>query len=263
MLLRSITYALVGLSLLPMGLIVVMSFTPDNYISFPPPSFSVQAYVDAMAKASFFVGFLRSLWIALVTAALATGLGTSVALGLVRYRFSGRELIQAIFMSPLILPQVVIGIALLLFYSRTGVASSAAALVLGHVIITIPYAIRLIGTSLFSFDTTLELAARNLGASPREAFFKITLPLLKPGILAGAIFAFITSFDNVTISVFLATPTFATFPVLVYDMLAQPIEPWLVALCSLVMLWTALLILVTQRIVGLQGLFGQELVGKT
>ena len=234
-----------------------MSFTSERHITFPPPALSLHAYFDALSRLSYFEALWRSFWIALVTAGIATTLGTLAALALVRYRFRGRDLIQGVFMSPLILPHLVIGIALLQYYSLWGFALSAPALIIGHVIITLPYAIRLVGVSLSGLDKALELAAWNLGATPRQAFMKITLPLIRPGIFAGAIFTFITSFDNVTISVFLAGPNMATFPVLVYATLDQPVEPWLVALCSIVMVLTAFLIVFVQRVVGLQGLFHQ------
>jgi putative spermidine/putrescine transport system permease protein len=262
MLRRYLTYAIVFLTLLPMLVILIMSFTSASYVSFPPPGFSLQGYAGALSKPAFFTGLVRSLWIALLTGAIATVLGTSVAMGLVRYRFRGRDLAQAVFMSPLVMPQVVIGIAMLQFFSRIGLASSALCLVIGHVVITIPFAIRLVGISVRGFDGRLELAAQSLGASPYTAFTKITLPLIQTGIWAAYAFTFVTSFDNVTISVFLATPTFSTFPVLVYDMLAQPLEPWLVALCSLVMAWTALLIVIIQRVIGVQGLFAGTTPGE-
>jgi putative spermidine/putrescine transport system permease protein len=258
MILRVVTYAIIGVVLLPLAVILVTSFTADNYVSFPPASYSLRPYYVAFTKRVYFESFFLSLWIAGVTALISTALGTVVALGLVRYRFPGRDIVEGLFMSPLILPSVVVGIALLLYYSRLGLAASPVSLIFGHVIVTIPYAIRLVGTSLTGFDRTLELAARNLGASSRIVFLKVTLPLIRPGIVAGAIFAFGVSFDNVTISVFLATPSMVTLPVRIFSALDQPLEPWLVALCSLVMTWSALIILIIQRVVGVQGLFVQD-----
>jgi putative spermidine/putrescine transport system permease protein len=256
--LRIVTYSMLGLILLPLGLILATSVTTANYVAFPPVGFSFHGYTVALKKWEYVESFGLSLWIAVVAAAIATALGTLVALGLVRYRFQGRDIVNAFFMSPLILPTVVIGIALLQFYSWVGLAVSPVSLILGHVIITTPYAIRLVATSLTGFDLSIERAARNLGATPFHAFVQVTLPLIRPGIIAGGIFAFITSFDNITISVFLATPTMVTLPVRIYSILDQPIEPWLVALCSLVILWTGVLLWMIERTVGLQGLFGAQ-----
>jgi putative spermidine/putrescine transport system permease protein len=254
--LRALTYAMVAVLLLPLVVVVMTSFTTLGYVSFPPEGFTLRWYGEALRKQEFLDSFYLSLGVAAVTAAGATLLGTPVAVATVRHRFPGRDLVTAFFMSPLVLPTVVIGIALLQFYNRIGIGATAASLVLGHVIITTPYAIRLIAASLTGLDPSIERAARNLGAAPPRAFAAVTLPLIAPGIAAGAIFAFVTSFDNVTISVFLATPRMVTLPVRIYNLWDQPIYPWLVAICSLVILWTVLLIAVIERAVSVRGLFG-------
>lgn len=247
---------MVGLLLLPLVVIVMTSFTTLGYVSFPPQGFTLKWYAEALRKTEFLDSFYLSLGVAAVTAGVATLLGTPVAVGVVRYRFPGRDLVNAFFMSPLVLPTVVIGIALLQFYNRIGLGATSLSLVLGHVIITTPYAIRLVAASLTGLDPAIERAARNLGAAPLLAFVKVTLPLIAPGIAAGAIFAFVTSFDNVTISVFLATPRMVTLPVRIYNLWDQPIYPWLVAICSLVIVWTVLLIAIIERVVSVRGLFG-------
>jgi putative spermidine/putrescine transport system permease protein len=255
-LLRAYTYAAVAALLLPLVVIMLTSFTTLGYVSFPPEGFTLRWYGEALRKREFLESFYLSLGIAAVTAVLAAVLGTPVAIALARHRFAGRALVNAFFMSPLILPTVVIGIALLQFYNRIGIGATATSLILGHVIITTPYAIRLVVASLTGLDPSVERAARSLGASPFRAFLAVTLPLIVPGIMAGALFAFITSFDNVTLSVFLATPRMVTLPVRIYNLWDQPIYPWLVAICSLVILWTVLLIAVVERVVSVRGLFG-------
>lgn len=255
--LRAVTYALVALLLLPLVVIVMTSFTTLGYVSFPPQGFTWKWYGEALGRREFLESFWLSLVVAGVTAAVATLLGTPVAVATVRYRFPGRDLVTAFFMSPLVLPTVVIGIALLQFYNRIGLGTSPASLILGHVIITTPYAIRLVSASLTGLDPSVERAARNLGAAPLRAFRLVTLPLIAPGMAAGAIFAFVTSFDNVTISIFLATPRMVTLPVRIYNLWDQPIAPWLVAICSLVIVWTLLLIALVERVVSVRGLFGE------
>lgn len=256
MVLRAFTYFMVAVLLLPMVVIVLTSVTTLGYVSFPPEGFTLRWYGEALRKREFLESFYLSLAVAAVTAALATLLGVPVAVALARHRFPGRALVNAFFMSPLILPTVVIGIALLQFYNRIGLGSTTAGLVLGHVVITTPYAIRLVMASLTGLDPSVERAARNLGAAPLRAFLAVTLPVVMPGIMAGALFAFITSFDNVTISVFLATPRMVTLPVRIYNLWDQPIYPWLVAICSLVIVWTVVLIAVVERAVSVRGLFG-------
>ena len=138
MVLRVVTYALIALLLVPLGAIVATSFTTLSYVTFPPQGFTLRWYGEALGKQEFLDSFVLSLGIALVTAVLATALGAPVAVALVRYRFPGRDLVNAFFMSPLILPTVVIGIALLQFYNKVRIGSTAGSLVLGHVIVTTP-----------------------------------------------------------------------------------------------------------------------------
>jgi putative spermidine/putrescine transport system permease protein len=256
--LRAFTYLMVGVVLLPLLVIVATSFTTLGYVAFPPQGFTLRWYGEALKRREFLDSFSLSLWVAAVTAVLAVGLGTPVAVALTRYRFAGRELANGFFMSPLILPTIVIGIALLQFYNRMRIGSTAVGLVLGHVIVTTPYAIRLVSAGLTGLDRSIELAARNLGAHPVRAFLRVTLPLILPGMVAGGTFAFITSFDNVTISVFLATPRMVTLPVRIYNLWDQPLQPWLIAICSLVIVWTALLIAVIERVVSVRRLFAGE-----
>lgn len=256
MALRVVTYVLVALLMVPLAAIVATSFTTLSYVTFPPQGFTLRWYGEALHKQEFLDSFVLSLGIALVTAVLATVLGAPVAVALVRYRFPGRDLVNALFMSPLILPTVVIGIALLQFYNQLRIGSTAASLVLGHVIVTTPYAIRLIAASLTGLDPSIERAAQNLGAPPLRAFRLATLPLIRPGLMAGAVFAFITSFDNVTISIFLATPRMVTLPVRIYNLWDQPLVPWLIAICALIILWTVILIALVERAVSVRGLFG-------
>lgn len=258
MVLRVVTYVLIALLMVPLAAIVATSFTTLSYVTFPPQGFTLRWYGEALHKQEFLDSFVLSLGIALVTALLATVLGAPVAVALVRYRFPGRELVNAFFMSPLILPTVVIGIALLQFYNQIRIGSTAASLVLGHVIVTTPYAIRLIAAGLTGLDPSIERAARNLGAPPLRAFRLATLPLIRPGLMAGAVFAFITSFDNVTISIFLATPRMVTLPVRIYNLWDQPMYPWLIAICALIILWTVIVIAAVERLVSVRGLFGAE-----
>ncbi len=256
MVLRVVTYALIVLLLVPLTAIVATSFTTLSYVTFPPQGFTLRWYGEALHKQEFLDSFVLSLGVALVAAILATVLGAPVAVALVRYRFPGRDLVNAFFMSPLILPTIVIGIALLQFYNQIRIGATAASLVLGHVIVTTPYAIRLIASSLTGLDPAIERAARNLGAPPLRAFRLATLPLIRPGSMAGAVVAFITSFDNVRTSIFLATPRMVTLPVRIYNLWDQPLYPWLIAICALIILWTVILIAVVERAVSVRGLFG-------
>ena len=254
--LRIFTYLATGAVILPLAAVISTSFTELGYVSFPPKGFTLKWYGVAFQKAAFLDSFYLSVWIAVVVAVLATVCGTLVALAIVRHRFIGREVFNAFFMSPLIIPALVIGIALLQFYNRIGLTETPFGLILGHVIITTPYVIRLTMASLTGLNPEIERAARSLGAPPVTAFMKATLPIIRSGMMAGAVFAFIMSFENVTVSIFLSTPRMVTLPVRIFDYWDKVIEPWLIAINALVILWTFVIIAIFDRFVSIRGIYG-------
>ena len=258
MLFRIITYAVMGFLLLPLFATVITSFTELNYVSFPPKGFTLKWYWDALHRPGFGASLFLSFWIAVVTAAFATLLGTLVAVAIVRHRFVGRDLLNAFFMSPLILPTLVIGLALLQYYSVVGVGTTAAGVVIGHIIITTPYATRLIMASLIGVDTKIEWAAQTLGASRVGAFIRVTLPVIREGMASGAVFTFIMSFENVTVSAFLSTPRMLTLPVRIFNYWDKVIEPWLIAIASMVIIGTFVVLAIFNRVVSVRNLYGAE-----
>lgn len=255
MVLRLFSYFMIAILMLPMVVIIATSFTELNYVSFPPQGFTLKWYAVALQRTEFISSFLFSLSIGLAVAAISTGIGCLVAVALTRFAFPGRSLFDAFFMSPLILPTIVIGIALLQYINQLGLAVSLPLLVISHVIITTPYAIRLVTASLIGIDGSIERAARNLGAPPLRAFIEVVVPLIAPGLMASAVFTFITSFDNVTISVFLSSPQNVTLPVRIFNLWDHPIEPWLIAICAVVIALTTLLIAIVERTIGIGGAF--------
>ena len=258
MIFRIITYGVMGFLLLPIVATIITSFTELGYVSFPPKGFTLKWYWDALNRPGFGASLFLSLWLALATAFFATILGTLVSVTIVRHRFFGRDLLNAFFMSPLVLPTLVIGLALLQYYAQIGVGTTAAGVVIGHVIITTPYATRLIMASLVGVDTSLEWAAQTLGASRVGAFVRVTLPIIRDGMVSGAIFTFIMSFENVTVSAFLSTPRMLTLPVRIFNYWDKVIEPWLIALASMVIVGTFIVLAVFNRIVSVRGLYGAD-----
>jgi putative spermidine/putrescine transport system permease protein len=195
-------------------------------------------YVDAI---------VNSLMLALAATlgALVTGVMASYAL--VRRAVPGGNLVAALLMSPLIFPGVVIGVALLQLYALAGVGGSFAGLVLAHLVITVPYVVRATLASLQGVDADLENAACVLGANRWVAFFTVTLPLIRPGIAAGALFAFITSFDNVPVSIFLTGVHSTTLPVKIFTAIEFGVDPSVAAVSSLLIVATALLLILAER----------------
>lgn len=256
--LRAFNYLVYAFLMLPIVVILLSSLTRTEYVVFPPQGLTFRWYEEILKHDEFIQSFWLSLRVALVVSALSTILGTLAAMALVRYRFYGRDMLQVLFLSPLMLPSVVIGVALLQYFTRLGLASTPLALILGHVIITSPYVVRLVMAGLAGFDRSLELAAMNLGASPRQAFFKITLPVVKSGVIAGGAFAFILSFDDLTVALFISGANMVTLPIRIYTYLDYAYDPIITAVSTVLILITAGLMIVIERALGVGRFFGEK-----
>ena len=236
--------------------ILIESLTAANYVSFPPVGLSLRWYLEIPRRPEFIASITTSLVVATGAALASMALGSLAALALVRYRFAGRDMLQNLFLSPLSVPAIVLGIALLQFYAAYGIPRNMVTLALAHVLITSPYTIRLVSVSLTAFDRNLELAARNLGAGPWTAFRRITMPLIRPGMLAGLVFAFIVSFDDISVALFLSSVSSMTLPVRVFTYIEQMYDPFITAVSSVLILIVVVLAVIIERTVGLGKLFG-------
>jgi putative spermidine/putrescine transport system permease protein len=244
--------------LAPIAVVLVASLTAAEYTSFPPRGLSLRWYVEILRHDEFLESLRVSVLVALVSAVLAVALGTPAALALVRHRFRGRGALNTLFLSPLMLPAVILGIALLSFYTRVGITRTPLALVAGHLVITVPYVVRLVSAALAGLDGTLERAAMNLGATPWQAFRRVTLPLIRPGMAAGAAFAAIVSFDDVSIALFLSGPRTVTLPVRIFTYIEQTFDPLVTAVCSVLIVVAAAAVVVIEKSLGLARVFGTE-----
>ncbi len=230
--------------LAPTLVIVPMSFTQASILSFPPEGFSTQWYEQMLTKPAWSTGLRNSVVVGSLTAILATGLGTLAALGMTRGRFPGRSIVTGLALSPLIVPVVIIAIGMFSLFVQWRIAGSIVGLVLAHTALAVPFVIVNVATSLRTIDRNLELAAANLGATPARTFQRITLPLILPGVLAGAIFAFITSWDEVVVAIFLTTARFRTLPAEMWQQVRQVVDPTVAAVATtLLVVTTALLLL--------------------
>jgi putative spermidine/putrescine transport system permease protein len=241
----------------PILVVFLSSLTTVEYVSFPPVGLSLRWYAEVLSNDEFSGSLLVSLRIALMSAAIATSAGVLAAIGIVRLRFPGRDALNSLFLSPLVIPGIVLGAAILQLYARSGVASSSFSLLLAHIAIGMPYVIRLMVGSLTGFDQRLELAAQNLGASPVTAFRRITLPILFPSIAGAAAFSFIISFEDVNLSLFLASPQATTFPVRIFTYMSQESSPIVSAAGSLLVLIVLIVAIVVDRLVGLARAVGK------
>jgi putative spermidine/putrescine transport system permease protein len=237
--------------LLPTFIIVAASFTASDYIAFPPQGFSLRWYARLWQLEEVRASAGRSLLVAIAATAIATVLGVAAAFPLVRSRFPGREGLNAFLMSPLVLPSLVYGLAALMFVSAVGVPLSVPVLVLSHVAIIVPYVVRTTAASLALLDPHLEEAARSLGANSWKTFTRVILPNLLPGITTGAAFAFISSFDNLTVSLFLAGPRVETLPIRLFAMINFDLDPAAAAISAVLVALTFAVVLLAQWALGL------------
>jgi len=237
--------------LLPTLIVAGASFTSTAFIAFPPQGFSLRWFGQLWQLEAVRVAAARSLGIAAAATVIAVALGVAATFPLVRGRFAGREALNAALMSPLILPSLDYGLAALIFVSALGIPLSIPALVLSHVAIIVPYVIRTTAASLALLDPQLEDAARSLGANVWRTFLHVVLPSLLPGIATGAAFAFISSFDNLTVSLFLAGPRVETLPIRLFAMIEFDLDPSVAAISTVLVLITLAVVLLAHRAVGL------------
>ncbi|MBL0089621.1 MAG: ABC transporter permease [Ideonella sp.] len=237
--------------LAPLVVVCLVAFTPENTLSVPTTAFSLRWFRAVFAHPDFLQSFQNSLWLALGSASIATLVAVPAALAITRYQFPGREALNGLFLSPLIIPHLVLGVALLRMFAVIGAAGSFGWLVLGHVVVVTPYVLRLVVAAMVGFDRSAEQAALSLGASPATVFRRITLPMILPGVTGGWLLAFINSFDEVTLSIFITSPATVTLPVRMYMYATESIDPLMAAVSALMVALTAATMVLLDRIYGL------------
>jgi putative spermidine/putrescine transport system permease protein len=219
--------------ILPTVIVVVMSFGNKYELEFPPRSFSLYLYEQFFASADWLRALERSFRIAVATAAVSMLLGVPAAYGLERGRFAGRNLLFMLVLSPVILPSIVLALGLYLYFSRLRVLGNDFSVLLGHTVIASPFVVVVTLSGLRDVDENLERAAAIMGAGPLYSFCHVTLPLLRPALLAGTLFAFLTSFDEVVIAYFLSGNAAMTLPVKMFSSIHWEISPVLAAVSTL------------------------------
>jgi putative spermidine/putrescine transport system permease protein len=244
--------------LVPLLIVVAISFSPSYRMDFPPEGFSLRWFKYILDQKEFTHSFYVSVVVAFCASLIALVLGILASLAIVRYSFRGKTVVENIFMMPIILPTVVTGVAMLQFFSIIGYQDFWVRLILGHVVITIPYTIRSISASLYGFNRRLEEASLIMGANRLQTFKNILLPLIKPGIMAGALLAFIISFDNVTVSLFLLGSKTVTLPVRIMLYLDWTFNPSVAAISTVLIFLTIITIFIAEKIVGLANVMRLE-----
>jgi putative spermidine/putrescine transport system permease protein len=254
---RAIVVLLYAFLLAPLVVVLLTSFSNDGFLAFPPRRWGIAGYRALLDNAPFQAGLQRSLVLA-ATVTLATLLiGTASAFAIARHSFRGRGVLLAIFTAPLLMPTIVLALALLLVFARIGLLATFPGLVLGHCLVALPYVIRIVLTALRGIPAALEDAAATLGARPSQVFRRVTLPLMRPGLIAAAALAFLASFDEVVISLFLVGPRVTTLPIEVFHYVEYRADPQVSALSVVLIAFTVLLIVVIERSLGVMRALGR------
>lgn len=226
---------------LPILVIVPLSFSSSTFLAFPLPGLSLRWYQELFASEVWRRSIQNSLIVGVGATLISTVLGTMAALGLSRARFTGKSVLMAILISPMIVPLVIVAAGTYFFYVPLGLTGSLLGLTLAHTALAAPFVVITVTATLQGFDQTLVRAAGSLGASPTRAFFAITLPLIAPGVVSGALFAFVTSFDEVVVAVFLTGPSQRTLPRQMFDGIRENISPVITAAATLLIMLSIVL----------------------
>lgn len=242
-LLLGLTCLLVAVWLVAPTLVVIpMSFAEKKSLAFPPTGFSLQWYRNFFTNPQWFDSLIVSARVAAMVAVAATAIGTAAAIGIERMKSRAGGLIRAVLITPMIVPGVVLAVGIYAVYLDAQLVGTWTGYVLAHTLLAIPFVVIAVGANLAVFDTRLETAAASLGASRLTTFFTVTLPLILPGILSGALFAFVTSFDEVIVSLFITSPQLKTLPVQIFSSMTRDADPTVAAVGSLIFLVTSLVI---------------------
>lgn len=240
----AIAAAIVLFLLLPLLLIIALSFGSSQWLQFPPPSWTLEWYRQLLSDPDWLASFWASLKVAVAVTILSVLLGLGASFALVRGRFRGRELLRAFFLTPMVLPVIVLAVALYAVFLRLHLNGTLAGFIIAHLVLALPFSIIAISNSLERFDKSIEDAAVLCGASMLEARLRITFPMIRLGIMGAAIFSFLASWDEVVVAIFMASPELQTLPVRIWGVLQQELSPIIAAVSSLLIGLTTALMLI-------------------
>ncbi|HET9652982.1 MAG TPA: ABC transporter permease [Usitatibacter sp.] len=238
----------------PIVIVCIVAFTPEGFLSIPTTQWSLRWFRAIARYPEFVEAFWTSLGLGALSSTIAVAVSVPAALAIARYRFPGREAFAALFLSPLMIPHVVLGIAFLRFFTQIGLGGTFPGLLLAHVVIVFPFALRLVLASAVGMDRAIENAAVSLGAAPATVFRRVTLPLVLPGLASGWALAFIQSFDEVTMTVFIAAPGATTLPVRMFLYIQDNIDPLVTSVSAAVIAVTLAFLVALDRVYGLDRL---------
>lgn len=248
---RSLAPLILAYLAFPLVVIIGASLTTTSFLTFPPKGLTFDWYEVILTNPTYVSAFMTSAWLALWATIIAVVLAIPAALAIARYTFPGRTLLSSLLLSPLVLPHLVLGAALLQFGSVMGLTRTFTALLVGHVVIVTPYVLRTVLPLLSNDQKVLEDASCDLGANGFETFWYVTLPQIRSGVLSGALLAFITSFINVELSIFNTTSDLNTIPVLLFSYVEYSIDPSIAAVSAATIIAAIIAIVVADVLIGL------------
>jgi len=234
--------------LAPIVVVCLVALTPEAYLSFPTRGLSLRWFREIANYPEFISAARTSFILGTVSSTIVMFFAVPAALGIARYRFPGRDVMTSIFMSPMMIPQVVLGIAFLRFFNQIGLAGTTTGLILAHMIIVFPFALRLTLASAIGLDARVEHAAISLGATKLHLFRRIILPLILPGVISGWMLSFIQSFDEVTMTFFIATPGTQTLPVRMFSYIQDNVDPLVTSVSACVIVVTVIALVIIDRL---------------
>jgi len=239
---RFVLYAIgIGTSaflLLPVIFIALLSFGSSQWLQFPPPGWTLKWYEALFADARWLEAMFNSLKIGICVTVLSVALGLPAAFAIVRGRFPGRALLHAVFISPMVVPVIILAIALYALVLKLGLNGTLFAFIAAHLVLAVPFSVICIVNSLEGFDISIEKAAIVCGATKLQAIRRVTLPAIRLGVLSGALFSFLVSWDEVVLSIFMASPGLQTLPVKMWATLRQDLTPVIAAVSTLLIVLT-------------------------
>jgi putative spermidine/putrescine transport system permease protein len=244
-------WVILAFLLVPILVVIPVAFSENVSLTFPPRGFSMRWFNNIVNRPEFLTAFTMSAKVALVATVTSMVCGVTAAIAFARYTFPGRDALLVLFMAPLIFPAIVLGAAIALMLSPFGLLRSFWGLVFAHIMLTFPYVLRSTLATLLEIDKSLVEAAYMSGANRWKAFRHVTLPLMRPGLIAGLTFSLIISFDEFTISMFLVGPGVMTLPLEMYHYAEFSVDPTLAAISAILLIITCIAVLIIEKLVGL------------
>ncbi|WP_454688378.1 ABC transporter permease [Achromobacter aloeverae] len=251
-----VTLLILAFIILPLAIVVALSVSEASFAIFPPKGFTFAWFHSVLGNEEFRHAFLTSVVLALASTVCAILLGLPAAFSLARWKVPMASAIESLLLSPMMLPVLITGVALLQFFSTAQMYNSAVNLFIGHLMITLPYMVRTVSASLKQVNASLEDAAATLGASPIRVFFLVTLPQIMPGVAAGSLFAFMISFDDYPISMWLSDSATVPLPIYLHQSMSKIFDPSISAMSTLMIVTGVVAVIGLERIVGLRKAMG-------